>query len=106
MKAALVLVFFVCISGSMASDVSLQTSDQTFQQGQDIIEMVVNHLKQQISDLSQNAFSQLLLVGGLIDNQFNSNLVQIMTNFKSTLDQFINQALTQLYNNLVDFITG
>ncbi|CAF3051041.1 unnamed protein product, partial [Rotaria sp. Silwood2] len=44
MKAALALIFFACVAGSMASDARSQFVDQLVQEGQAIASTVLTHL--------------------------------------------------------------
>ncbi|CAF4646410.1 unnamed protein product, partial [Rotaria sp. Silwood1] len=46
MKAALALIFFACVAGSMASDARSQFVDQLVQEGQVIAQTVLTHLQQ------------------------------------------------------------
>ncbi|CAF5226046.1 unnamed protein product, partial [Rotaria magnacalcarata] len=48
MNAALALIFFACVAGSMASDARGQIVDQLLQQGQVIAQSVMSLLQQQL----------------------------------------------------------
>ena len=80
MKAALALVFFACIAGSMASTNPGQIIEQLVQQGQVVAQTVLSQLQQQILNLVQNAVGQLsTLVGsiGRFDIDFNQIVNQV-----------------------------
>ena len=105
MKAALAIIFFACVAGSMASDARSQFIDQLVQQGQIVAQTVLGQLQQQILGFVQQTVGQLSsLVAsiGRIDFNFNSIVNQI----KPIVTGLINQALVQVLGSLQGLIGG
>jgi len=105
MKAALALIFFACVAGSMASDARGEFMGQLVQQGQAVAQAVFGQLQQQILSLVQQAVGQLSsLVGSLGRIDFNFN--GIVDQFKPILVNVVNQALTQVLGSLSGIFGG
>jgi len=105
MKAALALIFFACVAGSMATDARSQFVEQLVQQGQAVAQTILSQLQQQVISLVQQAVGQLSsLVGSLgrFDFDFNSILDQI----KPLVGGLINQALGSVLGSLQGLIGG
>ncbi|CAF3217015.1 unnamed protein product, partial [Rotaria sp. Silwood2] len=101
MKAALALIFFACVAGSMASDARSQFVDQLVQEGQAIASTVLTHLQQQILGLVQQTFGQLSsLVASLGRFDLGFDVNSIINQFKPMLAGFVNQALVSVLGSL------
>jgi len=106
MKAALALIFFACVAGSMASDARNQFFNQLVQQGQAVAGTVLSQLQQQILGLVQQAVGQLSSLVGSIGGRFDFNFNAIVDQFKPLLSGLINQALGQVLGGLSGLIGG
>ncbi|CAF3815676.1 unnamed protein product [Rotaria sp. Silwood1] len=105
MKAALALIFFACVAGSMASDARSQFVDQLVQEGQVIAQTVLTHLQQQILGYVQQAFGQLTsLVASIGRFDLASTFAPIVDQFKPLLTGFVNQALVSILGSLQGLI--
>jgi hypothetical protein len=105
MKAALALIFFACVAGSMASDARSQFVDQLVQQGQAVAQTILSQLQQQLVGLVQQAVGQLSsLVGSLGRFEFNFN--QIVDQFKPIVSGLLNQVLVQVLGSIQGLIGG
>ncbi|CAF3303685.1 unnamed protein product [Rotaria sp. Silwood2] len=101
MKAALALIFFACVAGSMASDARSQFVDQLVQEGQAIASTVLTHLQQQILGLVQQTFGQLSsLVASLGRFDLGFDVNSIINQFKPMLAGFVNQTLVSVLGSL------
>jgi hypothetical protein len=106
MKAALALVFFACIAGSMASDARGELLGQLVGQGQAIAQVVISQLQQQILGFVQQAIGQITSLVGSIGGRFDFNIAALFDQFKPMLDQLAGQALTQILGGLSGLIGG
>jgi len=105
MKAALALIFFACVAGSMASDARGQIVDQLIQQGQAVAQTVLSQLHQQILGLVQQTVGQLSsLIGSF--GRFDINFNAIVDQFKPVLAGLVNQALAHVVGSLSGLIGG
>jgi len=105
MKAALALIFFACVAGSMASDARSQFLNQLVQQGQVVAQSVLATLQQQVISFVQQAVGQLqTLVGSL--GRFDFNFQELVDQFKPVVAGLINQALTQVLGSLQGLFGG
>jgi len=106
MKSALALIFFACIAGSMAADVSM--AGQLLQQGQVIAQAVMGQLQQQILQLVQQAVGQLSSLVGSIGGRFDVSAILsgLFDQFKPTLEGLATQALAQLVGGLGGIFGG
>ncbi|CAF1496951.1 unnamed protein product [Rotaria magnacalcarata] len=105
MNAALALIFFACVAGSMASDARGQIVDQLLQQGQVIAQSVMSLLQQQLFAIAQQAIGQvqsLIASIGRFDIDFNA----ILNTIKPLISGQINQVLAQLLGSLQGLIGG
>jgi len=103
MKAAIALIFFACIAGSMAADTGM--IGQLVQQGQVIAQVVLGQLQQQILGFAQQALGQLTSLFGSI-GRFDLNLSGLFDQFKPIVDSLINQALGQVLGGLSGLLGG
>jgi phage-related protein len=111
MKAALALVFFACIAGSMASDARAFDLQVLFQQGHAVATALIGQLQQQIQGLVQQALGELsALVGSLGRFDLNINFQQIInqltSQFKPLLEQLAGQALGSISAGLQGILGG
>ncbi len=104
MKAALALVFFACIAGSMASTARAGVFDQLLAQGQVVAQGIFAQLQQQVLNFVQQAVGQLSSLVGSIGGRF--DFASLFDQFKPLLEQFANQALAQVLGGLSGLIGG
>jgi hypothetical protein len=104
MKAALALVFFACIAGSMASSQSI--GQQLLAQGQAVAQTIFAQLQQTVMGLVQQAVGQLSSLVGSLGGRFDFDFAAIINQFKPLVDQFISQALGQVLGGLSGLIGG
>jgi hypothetical protein len=104
MKAALALVFFACIAGSMASTARAGIFDQLLAQGEVLAQGIFAQLQQSVLGFVQQAVSQLSSLVGSIGGRFDFNFQAILDQFKPLLAQFANQALAQVLGGLQGII--
>ena len=105
MNAALALIFFACVAGSMASDARGQIVDQLVQQGQVIAQSVMSLLQQQLFAIAQQAIGHvqsLVASIGRFDFDFNG----LLNSIKPLISGQINQVLAQLLGSLQGLIGG
>jgi len=103
MKAALALIFFACVAGSMASAPG-QIVEQLLQQGQAVAQSVLTQLQQQIAGFVQQALGSLKpLIGTL--GRFDL-FQQLVDQFKPQLSGLINQALAGVLGQLTGLLGG
>ena len=102
MKAALALIFFACVAGSMAQN----PLEGLIQQGQGIIATVVGTLQSQIQQILQGAFGQLTSLLGSSGARFDFNFNNILNLVQPLIQNAINQLTGSLSGNLVNLIGG
>merc|ERR1711972_99587 len=92
MKAALAIIFFACVAGSMAADARVQIFDQLLAQGQGIAQQIFSQLQATVLATIQTALGQLsAAIGGRFD-LFND----LINQFKPILEQLAGQALSSV----------
>ncbi|CAF1064736.1 unnamed protein product [Adineta steineri] len=100
MKAAIALIFFACVAGSMATDARGQMMDQLLAQGQVLMQSTVGILQAQLSGIVSQALGQLsglfAQLGGRFDMSAILNLVTPM----------LTQAASGLLGNLMASLQG
>jgi hypothetical protein len=107
MKAALALIFFACVAGSMASDVRGQFVQQLVQQGQAAAQSLLTVAQQQILGLVQQAVGQLSnLVASIGRFDVSSIFNGLVDQFKPLLQGAINEALGAVIGGLQGLIGG
>jgi hypothetical protein len=104
MKAALALVFFACIAGSMATSTPAELVGQLVQQGQAVAQGVLGQLQQQVLSLVQQAFGQASSLVGSIGGRFDFD--SLVGQFTPLVNGLINQALSQVLGSLSGLIGG
>ncbi|UJR09058.1 hypothetical protein I4U23_013306 [Adineta vaga] len=104
MKAALALIFFACVAGSMASDARGDFVNQLVAQGSVIAQGVLNQLQSQILGLVQQAVGQLSSLVGSFGGRFDFNA--ILDQIKPLLGNALNQVLAQVLGGISGLIGG
>ena len=106
MKAALALIFFTCIAGSMAKDAQVDALAQIIQQGQNLAQTVMNQLQQQILAMAQQTVDHLQSLIASIGGRSTVDLNELLNQLQTTVQQLANQALTELLSGLQGLIGG
>ena len=106
MKAALALIFFTCIAGSMANDAQVNALAQIIQQGQNLAQTAMNQLQQQILAMAQQAVDHLQSLIASIGGRSTVDLNELLNQLQTTVQQLANQALTELLSGLQGLIGG
>merc|ERR1711972_1287380 len=102
MKAALAIIFFACVAGSMAADARVQIFDQLLAQGQGIAQQIFSQLQATVLATIQTALGQLsAAIGGRFD-LFND----LINQFKPILEQLAGQALSSVLGSLSGILGG
>ena len=104
MKAALALVFFACVTGSMAADARGDFVSQILQQGQAVAQVVLGQLQTQILAFVQQAVGQLSAIVGAIGGRFDFS--GVFDQIKPIVTGLINQALVQVLGSIQGLIGG
>ena len=104
MKAALALIFFACIAGSMAANAGNQLLGNLVQQGQAVAQTVLGNLQQQILSLVQNAVGQLSSLVGSIGGRFDFS--SIGDQLSSVVSGLVGQLLGQVLGGITGLIGG
>merc|ERR1711972_974388 len=98
MKAALAIIFFACVAGSMAADARVQIFDQLLAQGQGIAQQIFSQLQATVLATIQTALGQLsAAIGGRFD---------LFNQFKPILEQLAGQALSSVLGSLSGILGG
>jgi len=97
MKAALALIFFACIAGSMANTPG-QAVDQLLTHAHAAAQNVLVQLQQRVTDLAQGAMSKIESLVGSFGGRFDFNLGNIK-------DELIGQ-IQQLFGSLLGGVLG
>ncbi|CAF4330192.1 unnamed protein product [Rotaria sordida] len=107
MKAALALIFFACVAGSMASSDRNQFIDQLVQEGQVMANTVFGFLQQQILGFVQHAFGELSsLVASVGRFEFQTIIDGLLGQLKPMINGLLGQALTSVLGGLSGLIGG
>merc|ERR1711972_1261568 len=106
MKAALALIFFACVAGSMAVDARGEFLNQLVQQGQVVAQGVLSQVQNQILGLVQQALGQLSALVGSIGGRFDFDFNAILNQFKPLLAGAVNQVLVQVLGSISGLIGG
>jgi len=106
MKAALALIFFACIAGSLASDGRAQIVEQLLQQGQAVAQTVLTQLQQQVLQLVQQAVGQLSALVGSLGGRLDFDINSIVDQFRPIVSGLINQALASVLGGLSGLLGG
>ncbi len=105
MKAALALIFFACVTGSMAQSIQEQILGGLLQQGQGLIQTIVGSLNGQIQNILQGALGQLSGLLSSIGGRFDL-LQQLLDSFKPMINQAISGLQSQLLSSLGGLFGG
>ncbi|CAF0807591.1 unnamed protein product [Adineta ricciae] len=104
MKAALAIIFVVCLTGSLASDAQSRFIDQLVQQGQNIAQTIMGQLQTNIINFVQQAASNLEPLNAFIESQpFLNNIVE---QIKPQIAGPVNTVLAQIISGLGGLIGG
>jgi len=107
MKAALAIIFFACVAGSMAAD-RTQFLGQLVEQGQAVAQTVFGHLQQQLLKAVEQAVGKLQSLvgslGGRFDLGFDFN--NILSLLKPAVNGLLNDALSKVLGGLSGLIGG
>jgi len=106
MKAALALVFFACIAGSMASNSRAGFLTEIQGQLQVVAQSVFAQLQQSILGFVQQAVGGLQSLVGTIGGRFDFNFQALVDQFKPLLEQLAGQALAQVLGGLQGILGG
>jgi len=108
MKAALALVFFACIAGSMASTARAGIFDQLLAQGEVLAQGIFGQLQQSVLGFVQQALGQIQSLVGSIGGRFDFGSIfsGLLDQFKPLLEQLANQALSTVLGGLSGIIGG
>ncbi|CAF3723454.1 unnamed protein product [Rotaria socialis] len=99
MKAALAIVFFACIAGSMANPLA-GAVQQLLGQGQGVLQAIVGQLQQSLMGLVQQALGNVQTLIGTIGARF--DFTALLGNFQ----EIVNLATTALNGNLSGLLQG
>merc|ERR1711920_67232 len=113
MKAALALIFFACVAGSMAVDARGEFLNQLVQQGQVVAQGVLSQVQNQILGLVQQALGQLSAlvgsIGGRFDFDFNAILNQVLVQVLGSISGLIGGRASinigEIFNGFLQQIT-
>ena len=106
MKAALALIFFACVAGSMAADARGELLGQLVSQGQTVVQGILAQVQTQIFGLVQQALGQLTSLVGSIGGRFDINFNAILDQFKPLLTNALNQVLGGVLGSLAGVLGG
>jgi hypothetical protein len=101
MKAALAIIFFACIAGSMANPAT-SSLQQLIQQGQGILQTIVGQLQQTLMGVAQQALGQLSSLVASIGGRF--DLGGIMSIVQSLISGNLSGLLSQLAGGITTLI--
>ena len=104
MKAALAIIFFACVAGSMAADARLEIFDQLLQQGHAVATTIFQQLQSQIMAFAQQALGQISTLIGSIGGRF--DFQGLLSQFQAVIAPLINQTLSGLLGSLAGLIGG
>ena len=106
MKAAIALIFFACVTGSMAAPHNEMIAS-IIQQGQATAQAIIGTLQQQILSMVQQAVGQISSLVGSIGGRIDlSGLTGLLDTFPALLQQLANQALGQILGSLSGLMGG
>lgn len=108
MKAALAIIFVACLTGSMAADIQSQFFNQLIQQGQSVVEDIMNQLQTNIMNSVINSVQEAAVNLEPINAFIESNpiLNHIVEQIKPQIAGPINIALAQILSGLSGLIGG
>ncbi|CAF1490995.1 unnamed protein product [Adineta steineri] len=104
MKAAIALIFFACVAGSMATDARGQMLDQLLSQGQVVMQSTMSILQAHLSTIASQALGQLTGLLASIGGRF--DMSAMLATFQPLLAQAANALLGQLMGSLSGLIGG
>ncbi|CAF3412166.1 unnamed protein product, partial [Rotaria socialis] len=99
MKAALAIVFFACIAGSMANPLA-ETIQQLLGQSQGVIQAIVGNLQGSLMNLVQQALGNVQTLIGTLGGRFDFSFIT------DNLQNIIGAATSLLSGNLLGLATS
>jgi len=99
MKAALAIILFACVAGSMAAD-HTQFLGDLVKQGQAVAQTVFAQLQQQLLAAVQQALGGLQSLVGSMGGRFDLDFSALLNQFKPLVSQLVNGALGQVLGSL------
>ncbi|CAF1419878.1 unnamed protein product, partial [Adineta steineri] len=104
MKAAIALIFFACVAGSMATDARGQMLDQLLSQGQVVMQSTMSILQAHLSTIVSQALGQLTGLLASIGGRF--DISTIFAQFQPLLASAAQGLLDQLMGSLSGLMGG
>jgi len=105
MKAALAIILFACVAGSMAAD-HTQLLGELVKQGQNVAQTVFQNLQQQLLNAVKQAVGSLHSLLGSLGGRFDFDFNAILDQFKPFVSQLVSGALGQVLGSLSGLIGG
>ncbi|CAF1274892.1 unnamed protein product [Adineta steineri] len=106
MNAAIALIFFACIAGSMASDARVDIMELLVSQGQGILQSTMTMLQTQLMNIATQALGQLTGLIGSIGGRVAFSMDALLEQFKPLLAQAASGLLGQLMGSLTGLLGG
>ncbi|CAF0877438.1 unnamed protein product [Adineta steineri] len=106
MNAAIALIFFACVAGSMATEARHPIVDQLLAQGQLVMQSTVSMLQTQLMNMAAQALGQLTGLIAQLGGRLDFNISAILDQFKPLLAQAASGLLGQLMGSLSGLIGG
>ncbi|CAF4339344.1 unnamed protein product, partial [Adineta steineri] len=106
MNAAIALIFFACIAGSMASDARVDIMELLVQQGQGILQSTMTMLQTQLMNIATQALGHLTGLIGSIGGRVAFSMDALLEQFKPLLAQAASGLLGQLMGQLTGLLGG
>ncbi|CAF0912978.1 unnamed protein product [Adineta steineri] len=106
MNAAIALIFFACVTGSMATDARSDIMNLLVQQGQGILSSTISMLQSQLMNIATQALGHLTGLIGSIGGRVAFSIDALLEQFKPLLAQAASGLLGQLMGNLSGLMGG
>jgi len=106
MNAAIALIFFACVAGSMATEARHPIVDQLLAQGQLVMQSTVSMLQTQLMNMATQALGQLTGLIANLGGRLDFNINAILDQFKPLLAQAAQGLLGQLMGSLSGLMGG
>jgi len=105
MKAALAIILFACVAGSMAAD-HTQLLGDLVKQGQAVAQTVFQNLQQRLQEAVQQALGGLKSLVGSLGGRFDFNFDALLSQFGPLVSQLVNGALRQVLGSITGLVGG